>query len=124
MKYYICEDINDDEVNYVSAADELEKDDLVVFMNYNQPCLARVLKEMPELEAITSEYPWEDALTHVCLKEYYEKRKAQLEKARLIKLMKEQMEIHALEEKLKKNAEINPEMRDLFSMYKTICESE
>ncbi len=124
MKYYVCQDVNDEEVVYVTVVEELEKGDLVVFMEFNRPCLAKVVKEMEELEAITSEFDWFESLAQVSVKGYYEKRKAELEKARLLKLMKEQIELNALEEKLKKNAEINPTMSNYFDMYRKICESE
>ena len=124
MKYYICEDVNSDEVVYITVADELEKGDLVVTMDFGQPLLAKVGKEMEELEAITSELNWLESLVHVSPKSYYEKRKAQLEREKLIRLMKQEMDLHALEEKLRKSAEINPTMSDLFIKYKSLCESE
>ena len=124
MKYYICEETYDENTVYVTCTEELEKNDLVVFMSVGQPYLAKVVKEMDELEAVTSETEWFESLAHVSVKDYYEKRKAQLRKKELIRLMKERMEIHALEEKLKKNAEIDSEMSSLFNMYKSICESE
>ena len=124
MKYYICEDVNDGEVVYVNAVDELEKGDLVVVVEFSHPVLAKVKGEMEELEAITSELNWSECLANVSMKEYYNKRKAQLEKEKLIKIMKAEMDLHSLEEKLKKSAEINPKMSDLFNKYKSLCESE
>ena len=120
MKYYVCEDVCNCDVAYVCSEVEAEKNDLVVFMEYNSPALARIVKEMDELEAITSDLTWFESLANVSVKKYYEKRKAELEKAKLIKLMKDQIELHSLEEKLKKNAEINPEMADLFNKYKVL----
>ena len=120
MKYYICEEVCNGDVAYVCSEVEAEKNDLVVFMEYNAPALARIVKEMDELEAITSDFTWFESLANVSVKKYYEKRKAELEKAKLIKLMKDQIELHSLEEKLKKNAEINPEMAGLFEKYKAL----
>ena len=124
MKYYICEDVNSDEVVYITVVEELEKGDLVVFMEFGRPCLAKVQKEMEELEAITSEVEWSESLAHVSVKDYYEKRKAELGKHKLLSLMKKEIELNALEEKLKKNAEINTRMSDLFNHYKSLCETE
>ncbi len=45
-------------------------------------------------------------------------------KEKLIRLMKQEMDLHALVEKLRKSAEINPTMSDLFNKYKSLCESE
>lgn len=124
LKYYICEDVNSEEAVYVTVVEDLEKGDLVVIMEFGRPCLAKVVKEMDELEAITSETEWFESLAHVSVKEYYEKRKAEIEKQKLLTLMKKEIELNALEEKLKKNAEINSRMSDLFNHYKTLCETE
>ena len=54
------------------------------------------------------------------MKEYLENRAKEIQKAKLVKLMKEQMEIQKLEDTLKKNSECNEEMAKLFAQYKEL----
>ncbi len=49
-----------------------------------------------------------------------EKRAKEIQKAKLVKLMKEQMEIQKLEDTLKKNSECNEEMAKLFAQNKEL----
>jgi hypothetical protein len=123
MKYLICRDVYedyDDSIIYISTEETTEKNDLVVYNGYNRPSLAKVINFMDELTAITSDYRFEPAIKVVSMKAYMEKRANEIKKAKLVKLMKEQMEIQKLEDTLKKNSECNEEMAKLFAQYKEL----
>jgi len=123
MKYLICRDVYedyDDSIIYISTEETVEKNDLVVYNGYNRPSLAKVINFMDELTAITSDYHFEPAIKVVSMKAYMEKRATEIKKAKLVKLMKEQMEIQKLEDTLKKNSECNEEMAKLFAQYKEL----
>ena len=123
MKYLICRDVYedyDDSIIYISTEENTEKNDLVVYNGYNRPSLAKVINFMDELSAITSDYHFEPAIKVVSMKAYMEKRAKEIQKAKLVKLMKEQMEIQKLEDTLKKNSECNEEMAKLFAQYKEL----
>ena len=123
MKYLICRDVYedyDDSIIYISTEETVEKNDLVVYNGYNRPSLAKVINFMDELTAITSDYHFEPAIKLVSMKAYMEKRATEIKKAKLVKLMKEQMEIQKLEDTLKKNSECNEEMAKLFAQYKEL----
>ncbi|MBQ6148869.1 MAG: hypothetical protein IJI66_16650 [Erysipelotrichaceae bacterium] len=123
MKYLICRDVYedyDDSIIYISTEENTEKNDLVVYNGYNRPSLAKVINFMDELSAITSDYHFEPAIKVVSMKAYMEKRATEIKKAKLVKLMKEQMEIQKLEDTLKKNSECNEEMAKLFAQYKEL----
>ena len=123
MKYLICRDVYedyDDSIIYISTEENIEKNDLVVYNGYNRPSLAKVINFMDELSAITSDYHFEPAIKVVSMKAYMEKRATEIKKAKLVKLMKEQMEIQKLEDTLKKNSECNEEMAKLFAQYKEL----
>ena len=123
MKYLICRDVYedyDDSIIYISTEENAEKNDLVVYNGYNRPSLAKVINFMDELTAITSDYHFEPAIKVVSMKAYMEKRATEIKKAKLVKLMKEQMEIQKLEDTLKKNSECNEEMAKLFAQYKEL----
>ena len=125
MKYLICRDVYedyDDSIIYISTEETTEKNDLVVYNAYSRPSLAKVINFMDELTAITSDYHFEPAIKVVSMKAYMEKRATEIKKAKLVKLMKEQMEIQKLEDTLKKNSECSPEMADLFAKYKQLNE--
>ena len=81
---------------------------------------AKVINFMDELTAITSDYHFEPAIKVFSTKSYMEKRATEIKKAKLVKLMKEQMEIQKLEDTLKKNSECNEEMAKLFAQYKEL----
>ena len=123
MKYLICRDVYedyDDSIIYISTEETTEKNDLVVYNGYNRPSLAKVINFMDELTAITSDYHFEPAIKVVSMKAYMEKRATEIKKAKLVKLMKEQMEIQKLEDTLRKNSECNEEMAKLFAQYKEL----
>ena len=124
MKYLICKDVYEDDYDetiiYISTEENAEKNDLVVYQPYNRPSLAKVINFMDELTAITSDYHFEPAIKVVSMKAYMEKRATEIKKAKLVKLMKEQMEIQKLEDTLKKNSECNEEMAKLFAQYKEL----
>ena len=123
MKYLICRDVYedyDDSIIYISTEETTEKNDLVVYNGYNRPSLAKVINFMDELTAITSDYHFEPAIKVVSMKAYMERRANEIKKAKLVKLMKEQMEIQKLEDTLKKNSECNEEMAKLFAQYKEL----
>ena len=123
MKYLICRDDYedyDDSIIYISTEETVEKNDLVVYNGYNRPSLAKVINFMDELTAITSDYHFEPAIKVVSMKAYMEKKATEIKKAKLVKLMKEQMEIQKLEDTLKKNSECNEEMAKLFAQYKEL----
>ena len=123
MMYLICKDVYeeyDDCVVYISTDEDAEKNDLVVYMDYDGPSLGKVVKIMDELSAITSDKHFTEAVKVVSMKAYMEKRAKEIQKAKLVKLMKEQMEIQKLEDTLKKNSECNEEMAKLFAQYKEL----
>ena len=124
MKYLICKDVYEDDydeaIMYISTEENVEKNDLVVYQGYGRPSLAKVVNFMDELTAITSDYRFEPAIKIVSMKEYMENRAKEIKKAKLVKLMKEQMEIQKLEDTLKKNSECNEEMAKLFAQYKEL----
>lgn len=120
-KYLICEDVYEDYGNlYISTDEEVEKNDLVVYMDYEKPSLAKVVNFMDELSAITSDKHFLESVKVISMKEYLERRAKEIQKAKLVKLMKEQMEIQKLEDTLKKNSECNEEMAKLFAQYKEL----
>lgn len=121
-KYCVCEDVNSCDTSYLVAEKECEKGDLVVSIEYDTPTLSKIVEFVDELEAITSERTWFEALAIVSVKSYFEKRKKDIEKARLIKMMKEQIELQKLEDTLKKNSECNEKMASLYNSYKMLCE--
>ena len=61
---------------------------------------------MDELSAITSDKHFLESVKVISMKEYLERRAKEIQKAKLVKLMKEQMEIQKLEDTLKKNSEL------------------
>ena len=125
MKYLICKDVYEDydhAIMYISTEENVEKNDLVVYNGYNRPSLAKVINFMDELTAITSDYAFEEAIKVVSMKAYMEKRATEIKKAKLVKLMKEQIEIQKLEDTLRKNSECNDEMAKLFAQYKQLSE--
>ena len=122
-KYLICKDVYeeyDDCFIYISTDESAEKNDLVVYMDYERPSLAKVINFMDELSAITSDKHFIESIKVVSMKAYTEKRATEIKKAKLVKLMKEQMEIQKLEDTLKKNSECNEEMAKLFAQYKEL----
>ena len=120
-KYLICEDVNNEDVVYIETEEETQKGDLVVAMDCDEPILTKVIDFMDELKAITSERNFLNSLAVVSVKKYYEARQRDIEKARLVKLMKEQMDLQKMEDTLAKNSECNPEMASLYSKYNELC---
>ena len=120
-KYLICEDVYEDYGTiYISTEENVEKNDLVVYMDYERPSLAKVINFMDELSAITSDKHFLESVKIISMREYLENRAKEIQKAKLVKLMKEQMEIQKLEDTLKKNSECNEEMAKLFAQYKEL----
>lgn len=118
MKYLICKDFNEDDYDkvFISTEEEnLEKNDLVEYNNYDVPSLAKVIAFQDELTAITSDTRYLEAIKIVSMKQYLEKQAKEIQKTKLVKRMNEQIELAALEEKLKKNSECNEEMARLFA---------
>lgn len=122
MNYYVCIDtINEEEV-LVSTSEKAEKNDLVVFYD-GSPYLATVLKSMDELTAITKyDGQFCEAIKVISMKVYLEKKAKEIQKAKLIRKMKEEMEIAKLEETLRKHSEDTSEMSKLYSQYKSLFE--
>ena len=122
MNYYVCIDtINEEEV-LVSTLEKAEKNDLVVFYD-GSPYLATVLKSMDELTAITKyDGQFCEAIKVISMKTYLEKKAKEIQKAKLIRKMKEEMEIAKLEETLRKHSEDTSEMNKLYSQYKSLFE--
>ena len=122
MNYYVCIDtINEEEV-LVSTSEKAEKNDLVVFYD-GSPYLATVLKSMDELTAITKyDGQFCEAIKVISMKNYLERKAKDIQKAKLIRKMKEEMEIAKLEETLRKHSEDTSEMSKLYSQYKSLFE--
>lgn len=122
-KYLLCNYVNEDyEKVYVSVDTEnvIEKGDLVVFEDYDTYSLAKVEKEMDELKAITSDYHFMECISLVNMKDYLQRKAKEIQKAKLIKMMKEQIELQKLEDTLMKNSECNSTMAELFAKYKEL----
>lgn len=120
-KYLICRDCYEEyDSIYVQTEEYAEKNDLVVYEGNEGPGLAKVVNLMDELTAITSDIYFIKSIKVVSMKAYMEKRATEIKKAKLVKLMKEQMEIQKLEDTLKKNSECNEEMAKLFAQYKEL----
>ena len=119
MNYYVCIDtINEEEV-LVSTSEKAEKNDLVVFYD-GSPYLATVLKPMDELTAITKyDGQFCETIKVISMKSYLEKKAKEIQKAKLIRKMKEEMEIAKFEETLRKHSEDTSEMSKLYSQYKS-----
>ena len=123
MKYLICKDCYEEFDNiYISTEEEAEKNDLVVYEGNDGPGLAKIVNIMDELTAITSDRYFLEAIKVISMKAYLESRAKAIKKAKLVKLMKEQMELQKMEDTLKKNAECNPKMADLYAKYKELSE--
>ncbi len=121
--YLLCKDTREDyERVWLETEEDVEIGDVIVYMDYDTPSVATVQKFIEELEAITSELQFSPAIKVVSMKAYMEKRAKQIQRSKLVKLMKEQMEIQKLEDTPKKNSECNPEMADLFAKYKALSE--
>ncbi len=121
MMYLICKDSYDEyDTIYISTDEIADKNDLVVYEGNEGPGLAKVMNIMDELTAITSDRYFIKAIKVISMKAYMEKRATEIKKAKLVKLMKEQMEIQKLEDTLKKNSECNEEMAKLFAQYKEL----
>ena len=122
MSYYVCIDtINEEEV-LISATENAEKNDLIVYYE-GSPFLATVLKPMDELTAITKyDGQFCEAIKVISMKSYLEKKAKEIQKAKLIRKMKEEMEIAKLEETLRKHSEDTSEMSKLYSQYKSLFE--
>ena len=121
MKYLICKDCYEEYDNiYISTEENAEKGDLVVYDGSENPGLAKVINIMDELTAITSDRYFIKAIKVVSMKAWLESKAVEIKKAKLVKLMKEQMEIQKLEDTLKKNSECNEEMAKLFAQYKEL----
>ena len=122
-KYLLCKDTTADyERVWLSTDEEVEINDVIVYMDYDTPAVAIVQKFIDELEAITSEMRFLPAIKVVSMKEYNEKKAKEIQRAKLQKLMKEQMELQKLEDTFKKNSECNPAMAELFAKYKALSE--
>ena len=123
MQYFVCIDHVEDEKVFVSSEETAEKGDLVVYMSYEGPSLAKVMTVMDELTAITQyDNQFAEGIKVVPMKAYLEKKSKQVQKAKLVKLMKEQMEIAKLEETLRKHSEDTSAMSSLYEQYKALME--
>ena len=122
MNYYVCIDtINEEEV-FVSTSEKAEKNDLIVYYE-GSPYLATVLKPMDELTAITKyDGQFCEGIKAISMKDYLERKAKEIQKAKLIRKMKEEMEIAKLEETLRKHSEDTSEMSRLYNQYKSLFE--
>ena len=123
MQYYVCVDYREEEKVFVCSEEKAEKNDLLVYMSYEGPSLAKVVTVMDELTAITQyDNQFAEGIKVVPMKAYLEKKAKQVQKAKLVKLMKEQMEIAKLEETLRKHSEDTSAMSSLYEQYKALME--
>ena len=121
MKYLIYKDCYEEYDNiYISTEENAEKGDLVVYDGSESPGLVKIVSIMDELTAITSDRYFIKAIKVVSMKAWLERKAVEIKKAKLVKLMKEQMEIQKLEDTLKKNSECNEEMAKPFAQYKEL----
>ncbi len=76
MMYLVCNDLcdkYDESTVYISTDENAEKNDLVVYMDYDRPSLAKVVNIMDELSAITSDKHFTDAVKVVSIKPTWRK---------------------------------------------------
>ena len=94
-----------------------------VHTNQNSEKTVTVLKSMDELTAITKyDGQFCEAIKVISMKTYLEKKAKEIQKAKLIRKLKEEMEIAKLEETLRKHSEDTSEMSKLYSQYKSLFE--
>ncbi|MBR0462472.1 MAG: hypothetical protein IJJ00_07165 [Erysipelotrichaceae bacterium] len=80
---------------------------------------------MDELTAITKmDGIWLEGIKVISMKEYLLKKAREIQKNKLIRKMKDEMEIAKLEETLRKHSEDSSEMSRLYAQYKALVESE
>ena len=121
-----CEDYEDYEdygLDLVESRFYAKKDDYLVYMSYNNiPKIGKVVGFISELDALTMDYSFMDVLTPVNVKDYLEKKKAEVQELKLIKAMKAQADKDKLIEDMRKKANGSAEMQKLFAEYeKLIC---
>ena len=98
-----------------------KKDDYLVFMDYsNLPKIGKVVGFISELDALTMECSFNEVITSVDIKGYLERKKAEVQEARLIKMMKAQADKDKLIEDMRKKANGSPEMQRLFAEYQKL----
>ena len=122
MNYYVCIDTVNEEDVLIITDEKAEKNDLIVYDD-GSPYLATVIKPMDELTAITKhDGCWMEGIKVISMKDYLEKKAREIQKAKLIRRMKEEMEIAKLEETLRKHSEDTSEMSKLYAQYKSLFE--
>ena len=119
-----CDDYDDYDdygLDLVESRFYAKKDDYLVYMSFsNVPKIGKVVGFISELDALTMETSFMDVLTTVNVKDYLEKKKAEVQEVRLIKAMKAQADKDKLIEDMRKKANGSPEMKKLFEEYEKL----
>ena len=123
MQYFVAINTVEDEKVFISIEEKAEKNDLVVYMDYAEPALAKIIGFIDELSALTQyDGQFREGISVIPMKAYLERKAKEVQKAKLIRLMKEQMDIAKLEETLRKHSEDTSVMSSLYEKYKALTE--
>ena len=125
MKYLLCKDVNDEyeKVWVKTENNEIEKGDAIVYPSYEEiPGLCIVEKFIDELDALIGSMSFIEPIACVSMKAYKEKRKKEIQRAKLQAMLKSKIDEATMFEKLKKNSELTPEISDLFNKLKELSE--
>ena len=115
------EDYEDYNLDYVESRFYARKDDYLVYMSYtNVPKIGKVVGFISELDALTSDTSFLEALTLIDVKGYLERKKSELQELKLIKAMKAQADKDKLIDDMRKKANGSPEMQKLFAEYEKL----
>ena len=115
------DDFDDYGLDYVESRFCAKKDDYLVYMSFsNTPKIGKVVGFISELDALTSDTSFMEALSLIDVKGYLERKKSEAQELRLIKAMKAQADKDKLIEDMRKKANGSPEMQKLFAEYEKL----
>ena len=115
------EDYDDYGLDLAESRFYAKKDDYLVYMGFNNvPCIGKVVGFISELDALTMDCSFNEVLSTVDVKGYLERKKAEVQEARLIKMMKAQADKDKLIEDMRQKANGSPQMKALFAEYEKL----
>ena len=115
------EDYEDYGLDLAESRFYAKKDDYLVYMGFNNvPYTGKVVGFISELDALTMDCSFNEVLSTVDVKGYLERKKAEVQEARLIKMMKAQADKDKLIEDMRKKANGSPQMKALFAEYEKL----
>lgn len=123
MKYFMVKEIEYEESGerLFQYEGDIKKDDVVVIPNYeDNPVTATVVRLVDSFMALTSHTRVQSIIAKVDMKAYKEKRDNEIKRALVLNKMQDKMSEVQLVEKLKKYAEKDDEMRELFKEYQSL----